>query len=106
MDFSKKLIAASTIATLLAMPMPAMAERENEPTAGEMTADVVVARPIGTVVTVLGAAAFVASLPFSLMGGNTSKAAQQLVVKPAKTTFWRCLGCKMPGRYSDPDRVR
>jgi len=56
-------------------------------------ADIVIARPLGMVVTGIGAVLFVVSLPFSALGGNVSEAADALVVKPAKETFSRCLGC-------------
>ena len=55
--------------------------------------DVIVARPLGVVVTGIGAVLFAVSLPFSALGGNVSEAADALVVKPAKETFTRCLGC-------------
>ncbi len=83
---------------------PAHAGDEDEPTAMAMAGDLLIARPGGLVLTVVGAAAFVVSLPFSAAGGNVGKAADQLVVGPAKTTFLRCLGCKTNGRYQDPDR--
>jgi hypothetical protein len=65
-----------------------------------MMADAVVARPVGVVITVLGAAAFVVSLPFSLLGGNVDEAADKLVMGPVRETFVRCLGCARPG-YRD-----
>ena len=63
-----------------------------------MVVDVVVARPLGVLLTTAGAAAFVVSLPFSALGGNVSEAADVLVVKPGKETFVRCLGCRTSGR--------
>jgi len=77
---------------------PAYAGKDDEPSAGEMVADVVVARPIGVLLTTAGAAAFVVSLPFSALGGNVSEAADALVIKPGKETFVRCLGCRSAGR--------
>ena len=59
-----------------------------------MTGDAVVARPFGVAMTAVGAAVFVASLPFTALGGNVGGAADTLVVKPAAETFARCLGCK------------
>jgi hypothetical protein len=59
-----------------------------------MAADIAVARPFGLALTALGAVAFVASLPFSALGGNVKEAADALVVGPGKETFVRCLGCK------------
>ena len=57
-----------------------------------MTADLVLARPLGIVATVLGCAVFIVSLPFSLLGGNTKQASQKLIKDPASFTFVRPLG--------------
>lgn len=57
-----------------------------------MTADLILARPLGIVATVLGCAVFVVSLPFSALGGNTKQASQKLVKEPASFTFTRPLG--------------
>ncbi len=81
---------------------PAYAVPEDDPSASEMAADVLIARPAGVVVTALGAAFFVVSLPFSAAGGNLNKAAETLVVNPARETFVRCLGCRNAGRYHQP----
>ena len=64
-----------------------------------MTADIALARPVGTVATVTGFALFVVSSPFSALGGNTKEAWESLVVAPADYTFKRPLGdfsCKQP----------
>ena len=68
-----------------------------------MAGDILVARPFGMVLTLVGSALFVVSLPFTALGGNVSEAADVLVVGPAKETFVRCLGCTSSGRYSDPN---
>jgi len=81
----------------------AFAGPEDEPTGGEMMADALVARPIGLATTILGAATFVITLPFSALGGNIDQAADKLVVEPGRETFVRCLGCTASGR---PDRYR
>ncbi|MCK5880480.1 MAG: hypothetical protein KAG18_01320 [Sinobacterium sp.] len=91
-----------SMAILLSMPQLSLAKNSSsvvleEPTALAMAGDLVVARPIGLVITVVGVAAFLVSLPFSLLGGNTGEAAETLVVGPAKTTFVRCLGCSQNG---------
>lgn len=57
-----------------------------------MTADLILARPLGIVATVLGCAVFIVSLPFSALGGNTKQASQKLVKEPAAFTFVRPLG--------------
>ena len=90
--------------SLLLASAPSFAVVEDEPSAGEMVADVVVARPIGLLATIGGAAAFVVSLPFSALGGNVPQAADALVVGPAKATFVRCLGCKTSTRYQAPEK--
>ena len=82
--------------------VPAHANREEEPSAGAMVADVLIARPLGLVATVLGGAAFVVSLPFSAAGGNVDQAADKLVMGPVRETFVRCLGCRSEGRYQRP----
>ena len=98
-----QILASITAGAMLLGSAPAFAAPDDEPSAGEMAADVIVARPIGLVATILGSAAFVVSLPFSALGGNVSQAADTLVVGPAKSTFVRCLGCKSSGRYVSPD---
>lgn len=87
----------------LAISVPAVAERANEPTALAMTGDLIIARPVGAAITAVGAAVFVLTLPFSALGGNVKESAQTLVVKPAQEAFVRCLGCKTAGRYVDPN---
>lgn len=57
-----------------------------------MIADAVMLRPLGLAATVAGTAMFVVSLPFSLLTKRVDKAAQKLVVAPAKYTFTRPLG--------------
>ncbi len=57
-----------------------------------MVVDLVTTRPLGAVSLASGAAAFVVSLPFSLLGGNTPEAYDQMIVNPAKYTFLRALG--------------
>jgi hypothetical protein len=62
------------------------------PSAEAMAADLIFIRPASLVATVLGTGFFVVSLPFSILGGNVDEAGQNLVLKPAKTTFIRPLG--------------
>lgn len=97
--FGQLLLCASVLGMAA---MPAYAAPEEEPTALAMTGDLIIARPLGVVVTAVGAAAFVVSLPFSAAGGNIEQAADALVVGPAKETFVRCLGCRSAGRYQAP----
>jgi len=62
------------------------------PSAAAMTADLVLARPIGFGATILGSIVFVVALPFELLSGNVSAPARKLVVEPARYTFTRPLG--------------
>ena len=57
-----------------------------------MVADVIIARPVGLVTTVVGSTVYVVSLPFSLLGGNEKQAREKLVKEPAAFTFKRPLG--------------
>jgi hypothetical protein len=75
---------------------PAMAldqEQVNrEPSTNEVLADALIARPLGLVGTIIGAAAFVVSLPFTIPSGTTDRAAEAMVAKPARYTFKRPIG--------------
>ena len=75
---------------------------DEHPNEWAMVGDLLVARPIGAVLTVGGAAAWLVSLPFTLLAGNASEAAGTLIGGPVETTFMRCLGCRIPG-YSGKD---
>ncbi len=96
-----KIIKRSTvlllIITLIFIPFgtSALAQRQavdEENSGALMTADLILARPLGIVATVLGCAVFIVSLPFSALGGNTKQAGQKLVKEPASFTFTRPLG--------------
>ncbi|ANI00544.1 MULTISPECIES: hypothetical protein [Pseudomonas] len=67
------------------------------PPAYAMIGDLLIARPLLVVATVLGAGVFVVSLPFTALGGGVGDAGQALVVDPAKAAFVRCLGCTGEG---------
>jgi hypothetical protein len=58
----------------------------------EIVADVFIVRPIGLVATVIGAAAFIAALPFSLPSGSVHEIGRVLVAEPFKYTFARPIG--------------
>jgi hypothetical protein len=97
----------STVALLLScMLLPQMvwaqAAIDESPNEWAMVGDLLVARPIGAVLTVGGAAVWLVSLPFTLLAGNASEAAGALIGGPVETTFMRCLGCRNPG-YSGKD---
>lgn len=102
-------VATALVVGCLLLPQALWAQRntaiDESPNAGVMAADLVVARPVGVVLTVAGAAAFVVSLPFTLLAGNASDAAEKLMIAPAATTFMRCLGCTQSGySYRDIDK--
>ncbi|OUS27302.1 hypothetical protein A9Q99_14910 [Gammaproteobacteria bacterium 45_16_T64] len=79
---------------ITALPSIAMAESITErPSGVEMTADLILVRPLMLGATVIGTALFVISSPFSALGGNFKEAASTLVATPFKSTFMRCLGC-------------
>ncbi len=64
----------------------------NDPDAGAMVADTLIARPLGLASLVFGSAIFVVALPFSAPSGTVSMAAKKMIVNPAMFTFTRPLG--------------
>ncbi|MBA6413576.1 hypothetical protein H2508_10690 [Parahaliea sp. F7430] len=105
----RQALVAAMLATLVATPQTLWAQSaiDDSPNAAEMVGDLLVARPIGLVMTAGGLAAFVVSLPFTLLAGHASEAAETLMVGPAKETFMRCLGCREAGyTYKDIERAR
>ncbi len=75
---------------------------DESPNEFAMVGDLVVARPIGVVMTVAGTAVWLVSLPFTLLSGHASEAAGTLIAGPAEATFMRCLGCRNTG-YTGKD---
>lgn len=65
---------------------------ESTPNVESMLVDLFFARPLGLVVTAVGTAAFIVSLPFSALGDNTHLAYQKMVEDPGRFTFKRPLG--------------
>lgn len=105
METLNKCVLAALISMLALASVPTAAnqgaQRVEEPSTGAMMADLVVARPVGLVITALGTATFLVSLPFSMAGGNVAESGEKLVVGPAQETFNRCLGCKNSGWRGD-----
>jgi hypothetical protein len=100
----KRLHTLVLAAALSLAPVAALAERdEDRPTAFVMMGDLLVARPAGTVLLAVGTVTFVATLPFSFLGGNMFEASNVLVVQPAREVLFRCLGCTRSGWHG---RVR
>ena len=78
------------LALLLSTATPAYAAGDTDATS--VAVDVVVARPVSFAMTIVGSVLFVVSLPFSASSGCVDKAADTLVIAPAKDTFTRPLG--------------
>ncbi len=66
-----------------------------------MVGDLLIARPLLIGATVIGAAVFVVSLPFTALGGNIEEAAEALVAEPGREAFARCLGCTSSGQRTN-----
>ena len=73
----------------------------SQPSGLEIAADLMLGRPAGAVATVLGTGVWIIGLPFNAAGGNVKGSANTLIVTPAKSTFWRCLGCPNAGYKRD-----
>ena len=103
----KKWIAGATFAALLVMTTaPALAVEQRQNSQAKMLGDLVVARPLGALLTVVGAVAFVVSLPLTAVTSTVDEAAQILVIGPARETFVRCLGCVNAGRPLEHEEPR
>lgn len=100
----KKWIANAVVAAVLATTAaPALALEPIENSGFGMAADVLIARPVGAVLTLAGSVLFVVSLPFTAATNTVDKAAKSLVVDPARETFVRCLGCVKTGRVHEDE---
>ena len=88
------MLAATTLATTQEATRPDDTDEtlEAPDAAGMMLLDALLLRPLGLAATVLGTAAFIVTLPFSLPTRSADDAANVLVVKPAAYTFARPLG--------------
>ena len=92
---------------LLMLPQALWAQNaiDEDPNEFAMVGDLLVARPIGAVMTVGGVVVWIVSLPFTLLAGHASEAAETLMLGPAEATFVRCLGCRNPG-YTGRDTAQ
>jgi hypothetical protein len=94
----QKVFTVAAILSLLAIStQPALAaieidETDFGPSYETMVVDTVVGKPLQLVNAVAGTAAYLVSLPFSLIGGNADQAQQKLFVEPWNA-MGRCLGC-------------
>ena len=89
------LVAGATLLCATLQPANAAIEIDESdfgPSYETMVVDTVVGKPLGLVAAVAGTAAYVVSLPFSLIGGNADQAQEKLVVEPWNAMS-RCLGC-------------
>ena len=77
-------------AFLLSSVHSSSAANRNDPAV--VAADVVLVRPVCFLATVIGSVFFVVSLPVAATSGSVHRAADALVVGPAKATFTRPLG--------------
>ena len=87
---TRLLTAFLVFAFLLTLAAPSNAASED--TGAAMIADLVIARPLCLAATAVGSVFFVLGLPFAASTGSVDRAANALVVKPAKATFTRPLG--------------
>ena len=67
-------------------------ETDFGPSYETMAVDTIVGKPLQLVAAIAGTAAYIVSLPFSLIGGNADQAQQKLFVEPWDA-MGRCLGC-------------
>jgi O-antigen/teichoic acid export membrane protein len=87
------LIALSVVLVPLSSQVLAQAEvKTEEASAGSMTYDLFVMRPLGAAATILGAGVWVLALPFTALGDNVPEASQKLVKDPYHFTINRPLG--------------
>lgn len=87
----------ASVSLLIASMQPALAaieidETDFGPSYETMVVDTVVGKPLQLVTAIAGTAAYLVSLPFSLIGGNADQAQQKLFVEPWDA-MGRCLGC-------------
>ena len=87
-----------TIAALLLTAAPC-ATAKPHPDPASITADALIVRPVGAVVTVACAAVFVVALPFAAIANQVPQTAEAMVAKPARAIFARPLGNFEAMRY-------
>ncbi len=93
----KLITAIASVGFMLAIMQPASAaieidETDFGPSYETMAVDTIVGKPLQLITAVAGTAAYLVSLPFSLIGGNADQAQQKLFVEPWDAMA-RCLGC-------------
>lgn len=91
----KKWLAIVLILALIvtAAPVSSFAQADRpEPSATEITFDVLIIRPLGISATIVGTGLFIVSLPFTLPTGGVGLSARKLVADPFAFTFLRPVG--------------
>lgn len=91
----RKILVIPALVAVMTVPQAFALDQEQvrrEPTSAEVLADAMIARPLGLLGTIAGAAAFVVSLPFTLPSKSVDRAKEALVVTPARYTFKRPIG--------------
>lgn len=100
-SIATRLAAATTAVALAVSPMAAIGAERNSgdflesnvtDDSGVMMADIVFARPLGVVGSVVGFGLFILSLPFSIPSNSGAEVAEQLVSEPLRYTFQRPVG--------------
>lgn len=86
------LIALSLVLIPVSQVMAQAEVEESNPSAGSMTYDLLVMRPLGAVATVLGSAVFVLAIPFTAISDTIPTATEKLVTDPYHFTVTRPLG--------------
>ncbi len=94
------LLAVHTVAVASGADSYAGSDRHG-PDGLAIVADLAIARPLGLVATVAGAALFIVGLPFAAISGDISTPAHRMVVEPAQYTFSRPLGELSPHHRAD-----
>lgn len=85
----KKITAFILVLAFLVVSVPVFAGTEND---GPVEGDILMARPLGIVSVVGGAALWIVSLPFAAITGSLSKTTETLITNPVKYTFARPIG--------------
>lgn len=102
-------LAATALAVCMLGAAPVLAaenhkdQPKHSPSAETMVLDGLILRPLGMAATAIGTGVFLATLPFTALGGNTGQAGRTLVADPAKYTFDRCLGCLSKNQFPYKD---
>jgi len=91
---ASRLVTGLVAAALAVSPVTASAADESltGDRGSDMLLDTVLVRPISLAATIVGVAAFIVSLPFTIPSGSVKDAAENMVAPPAKATFTRPLG--------------